>query len=135
MSPQDQVDVDFMRDALQLASRGIGLVEPNPMVGCVIVRDGEKIGEGWHRQFGSEHAEVNALQSVNDASGATVYVTLEPCCHTGKTPPCTRSLIKASVRRVVVGTLDPSDKVAGKVVAQVRASKLTSVFVNHYLSA
>ncbi|MCA9215289.1 MAG: bifunctional diaminohydroxyphosphoribosylaminopyrimidine deaminase/5-amino-6-(5-phosphoribosylamino)uracil reductase RibD, partial [Planctomycetales bacterium] len=110
MSSFDPVDIDHMRDALQLAARGLGDVEPNPMVGCVIARDGKKIGQGWHRRFGTNHAEVNALEDAGDATGATLYVTLEPCCHTGKTPPCTQAAINANVRRVVIGTLDPSDK-------------------------
>ncbi len=109
-----------MQRALCLAERGLGYVEPNPMVGCVVVREGQVIGEGWHQKFGTAHAEVNALADAGDCRGATLYVTLEPCCHTGKTPPCTRAVIESNVNRVVIGTLDPSEKVAGKGVQQLR---------------
>ncbi|MFC1758158.1 bifunctional diaminohydroxyphosphoribosylaminopyrimidine deaminase/5-amino-6-(5-phosphoribosylamino)uracil reductase RibD [Planctomycetota bacterium] len=122
MTDEESGDSAFMQRALLLAERGIGLVEPNPIVGCVVVRDGQVIGEGWHQRFGTAHAEVNALADAGNTIGATVYVTLEPCCHTGKTPPCTQALIEAKVQRVVVGTLDPSDKVAGKGVQQLRES-------------
>lgn len=116
-------DASHMARALELAARGEGLVEPNPMVGCVLVRDGVRIGEGWHRLFGGPHAEVEALSSVDgSATGATMYVTLEPCCHTGKTPPCTAAVIGAGVRRVVVAQLDPFPAVAGKGLDQLRAA-------------
>jgi diaminohydroxyphosphoribosylaminopyrimidine deaminase / 5-amino-6-(5-phosphoribosylamino)uracil reductase len=108
-------DETYMRRALALARRGRGRVEPNPMVGCVIVRDGEVIGEGWHRKFGGPHAEVHAVnQAKGRVRGATVYVTLEPCCHHGKTPPCADLLIEQKVQRVVMATRDPSAKVSGK---------------------
>ncbi len=109
-------DDSFMRIALDLAKRGEGRVEPNPMVGCVIVRDGQLIGQGYHRIFGGPHAEIEALrslQSLADAKGATAYVTLEPCCHQGKTPPCSQSLIDAGVSRVVVAVPDPFPQVDG----------------------
>lgn len=97
-----------MRRALTLAERGWGQTAPNPMVGAVIVRDGEIVGEGWHETYGAAHAEVNALTRAGSAAeGATVYVTLEPCGHTGKTPPCTDALIAAKVARVVAATRDP----------------------------
>lgn len=104
----------YMLMALGLAKRGEGLVEPNPMVGCVLVRDGKVLGQGFHQQFGGPHAEVNALQACDNPVGATTYVTLEPCCHTGKTGPCTQALIKAKVAEVVVATVDPFSQVAGK---------------------
>ena len=89
--PSEELDAWHMARALELAARGEGLVEPNPMVGCAIVRDGETVGEGWHQQFGGPHAEVEALRVAGArARGATAYVTLEPCCHQGKTPPCTQ---------------------------------------------
>ena len=95
----------FMGRALELAARGQGWVEPNPMVGCVIVNDGEVVGEGWHRKFGGPHAEIDALKLAGSrARGGTAYVTLEPCCHQGKTGPCTQALITAGVRRVVSAT-------------------------------
>jgi diaminohydroxyphosphoribosylaminopyrimidine deaminase/5-amino-6-(5-phosphoribosylamino)uracil reductase len=110
-----------MRRALALAARGQGLVEPNPMVGCVIVRGGRVIGEGYHRRFGGPHAEIDALRRCRAAPrGATVYVTLEPCSHQGKTPPCVRALIDAGVARVVVGASDPNPRVHGRGVRALR---------------
>ena len=105
---QHEIDLWHMRRALELAVRGQGFVEPNPMVGCVIAQGAEIIGEGFHRRFGGAHAEVEALQIAGDrAAGATLYVTLEPCCHQGKTPPCTRAIIDAGIRDVVVALQDP----------------------------
>ncbi len=112
---QNEFDASHMARALELAARGEGWVEPNPMVGCVIMRDGEIVGEGYHQRFGGPHAEVKALQLAGPrAAGADVYVTLEPCCHHGKTPPCTQALIAAGVRRVVVAQSDPFAQVAGQ---------------------
>lgn len=103
-----------MRRALELARLGCGYVEPNPMVGCVIVRDGEVVGEGYHEQFGGPHAEVQAFSDAGQrAKGSTLYVTLEPCCHFGKTPPCTQAIIAAGVKRVVAAMRDPFPKVSG----------------------
>jgi len=103
-----------MRRALELAERGWGETAPNPMVGAVVVRDGEIVGEGWHARFGEAHAEVNALRAAGErARGATVYVSLEPCNHHGKTPPCVDALIAAGVRRVVMAARDPSPVAAG----------------------
>ena len=137
-------DARFMRRAIELAWRGWGWTNPNPLVGCVLVRDGRIIGEGWHEKCGQAHAERNALadcarRAADDAAdaergddapagdparghahGATAYVTLEPCCHTGKQPPCTEALIAAGVSRVVVGSRDPNPLVAGKGSAQLR---------------
>lgn len=105
---------ELMLRAVDLARRGEGFVEPNPMVGCVIVRDGQVVGEGWHQQFGGPHAEVHALHAAGErAKGATMYVTLEPCCHQGKTPPCTDAIIAAGIQRVVTALRDPFPKVAG----------------------
>lgn len=107
-----------MRMAIAIASCGRGRVEPNPMVGCVLVQDDRLIGEGWHRQFGGDHAEIDALNHCKEPTkGATVYVTLEPCCHHGKTPPCTDALIQAGVRRVLIAQSDPFEKVAGRGIA------------------
>jgi len=109
--------------ALDLARRGQGLVEPNPMVGCVIVKNGGIVGRGCHRKYGGLHAEPNALRDAGDlAKGATVYVTLEPCNHTGKTPPCTEALIRAGVKRVVAAMKDPNPIVAGKGFRRLRAA-------------
>jgi diaminohydroxyphosphoribosylaminopyrimidine deaminase / 5-amino-6-(5-phosphoribosylamino)uracil reductase len=108
-------NLDYMRRALELAERGRGYVEPNPLVGAVVVRDGRIVGEGWHERFGQAHAEVNALAAAGDtARGATLYVTLEPCCHHGKTPPCTDAVLRAGVRRVVAALADPYPAVASK---------------------
>src|SRR4051812_9283672 len=107
-------DREWMRRALALAPRGWGRTAPNPMVGCVIVRDGELVGEGWHTEYGRPHAEVEALARAGErASGATAYVTLEPCAHFGKTPPCTEALQAAGVARVVFAAADPNPKAAG----------------------
>ncbi len=104
-----------MARALQLARRGLYTAHPNPRVGCVIVFDGHVVGEGWHERTGGPHAEIVALtQAGRKASGATVYVTLEPCCHHGRTPPCTDALIAAGVGRVVIGAIDPNPAVAGR---------------------
>ncbi len=106
---------EFMLRALALAKRGEGAVSPNPMVGCVIVKDGKIVGEGFHEICGGPHAEINALRSADtNARGATVYVTLEPCAHVGKTPPCTTALISAGIEQVVAAMRDPNPLVAGK---------------------
>ncbi|MGE4549379.1 MAG: bifunctional diaminohydroxyphosphoribosylaminopyrimidine deaminase/5-amino-6-(5-phosphoribosylamino)uracil reductase RibD [Intestinibacillus sp.] len=114
-------DQEYMRRALALATRGEGRVCPNPLVGCVIVKDGRIIGEGWHEQCGGAHAERNALGNcTEDATGATLYVTLEPCCHWGRTPPCTDAILEHKIARVVVGCVDPNPKVAGCGIAILR---------------
>jgi diaminohydroxyphosphoribosylaminopyrimidine deaminase / 5-amino-6-(5-phosphoribosylamino)uracil reductase len=103
-----------MRRALELAERGWGRVSPNPMVGAVVVRDGEVVGEGWHTEYGKPHAEVEALRSAGErARGATMYVTLEPCSHHGKTPPCTEAVIAAGVSRLVFAAGDPNPRAGG----------------------
>ncbi len=105
----------YMKRALSLARKGEGLVSPNPMVGAVIVRDGVIIGEGWHKAFGEAHGEVEAIRSAQgDCAGATLYVTLEPCCHYGKTPPCTEAIIEAGIVEVYYAAPDPNPMVAGK---------------------
>jgi len=112
-----------MRRALELARRGEGHVEPNPMVGCLIVRGAEIIGEGWHHRFGSPHAEIEALRLAGDrAAGATMIVTLEPCSHHGKTPPCVDAVIRAGIRRVVVALGDPFAEVNGQGLARLQAA-------------
>ncbi len=106
-----------------MARRGEGHVEPNPMVGCVLVNAGQLVGEGWHQKFGGHHAEVNALLAAgDDATGSTAYVTLEPCSHHGKTPPCCDALIAAKVRRVVVACEDPNPNVSGQGIKQLRSA-------------
>jgi diaminohydroxyphosphoribosylaminopyrimidine deaminase/5-amino-6-(5-phosphoribosylamino)uracil reductase len=111
-----------MDRALELAARGLGRVEPNPLVGAVVCGpDGNVVGEGWHARFGGPHAEVVALEQAGPAAaGGTLYVTLEPCCHHGKTPPCTEAVIRAGIRRVVAAMLDPFPQVAGRGVARLR---------------
>jgi diaminohydroxyphosphoribosylaminopyrimidine deaminase / 5-amino-6-(5-phosphoribosylamino)uracil reductase len=116
-------DHDFMARALELAERGLYTTTPNPRVGCVIVRDNAIVGEGWHRRAGEPHAEVVALaQAAGQARGATVYVTLEPCSHFGRTPPCVDSLIEAKVARVVAAMEDPNPRVNGKGLERLRAA-------------
>lgn len=108
-------DTKYMKLALELAKKGLGNVEPNPMVGCVIVKNGKIIGQGWHKKFGGPHAEINALKNCKvSAKGATMYVSLEPCCHFGKTPPCVNAIIAAGIKKVVAAVKDPTKKVAGK---------------------
>ena len=115
-------DLDFMHQALELAQRGRGWTSPNPMVGAVIVKDGRVIGRGYHQRRGQAHAERNALADCSESpEGATLYVTLEPCCHQGRQPPCTDAILEAGIRRVVVGSGDPNPLVAGKGIAQLRA--------------
>ncbi|HCD50902.1 MAG TPA: bifunctional diaminohydroxyphosphoribosylaminopyrimidine deaminase/5-amino-6-(5-phosphoribosylamino)uracil reductase RibD [Balneolaceae bacterium] len=146
---QRQIDEFRMRQALDLARKGLGNVSPNPMVGCVIIdKDGEVIGRGYHKKFGEAHAEVNAVDSVKDTKklkGATVYVTLEPCSHHGKTPPCSTMLSKLPIQRVVVAHKDPNEKVDGKGIAELRnkgievvtgvlaeeAEELNEAFIHH----
>lgn len=109
---------DYMRRALELAEQGMGHTSPNPMVGCVVVKDGQIVAEGFHERYGQYHAERNALSRCKeDVTGADLYVTLEPCCHQGKTPPCTEIIMERGIGRVFVGAMDPNPKVAGKGVA------------------
>ena len=109
-------DEYYMRKALRLARRGLGKTRPNPMVGAVLVRNGEIIGQGYHRRYGGNHAEINAIQDAGgEVSGATLYVTLEPCCHhQKKTPPCLDALLRGNIGRVVIGTVDPNPLVNGR---------------------
>src|SRR5210317_1892848 len=108
-------DCAHMARALQLAARGAYSAHPNPVVGCVLVNDGEVVGEGWHEKAGEAHAEINALQAAGDrAKGATAYVTLEPCAHTGRTPPCANALVEAGISKVVAAMRDPHGQVSGR---------------------
>jgi diaminohydroxyphosphoribosylaminopyrimidine deaminase/5-amino-6-(5-phosphoribosylamino)uracil reductase len=126
----------YMERAIELARRGEGHVEPNPMVGCVLVRHENVVGEGWHQRFGGPHAEIEALSMAGDAArGATAYVTLEPCAHAGKTPPCTEALIMAGVARVVVVCRDPNPLVNGRGVAALRAAGIDVVVLENQLEA
>lgn len=142
-------DEDYMRLALELAEKGCGWTSPNPMVGAVIVKNGEIIGQGCHLRYGEAHAERNALASCTQPpAGATMYVTLEPCCHYGKQPPCTDAILEAGIARVVIGSSDPNPLVSGKGTAALMAHgvavtehvlekecrKLNEVFF-HYITA
>src|ERR1700736_5776023 len=119
-------DQAHMARALSLAARGLYTTEPNPRVGCVVVQDDRVVGEGWHVRGGERHAEVWALRAAGpDARGATVNVTLEPCSHTGRTPPCGDALIAAGVARVLCCTVDPNPKVAGGGLERLRAAGIS----------
>ncbi len=124
-------DVDYMRLALRLARKGFGATSPNPIVGAVLVRDGKIIGRGWHRRAGLPHAEIEALREAarrgHTASGATLYVTLEPCSTRGRTPPCTDAIVSAGIRRVVIGATDPNPKHSGKGFKILRAAGISVV--------
>ena len=126
MNNQEITDRKWMRMALDLAGNGEGRVHPNPLVGAVIVTEDTVIGKGWHAYCGGLHAERNALKDCrergNDPEGATIYVTLEPCCHYGKTPPCTEAIIENGLSRVVFGAWDPNPVVAGKGIQILRAA-------------
>ena len=115
------MDEIYMRRAIFLAQKGLNSVAPNPMVGCVLVKDGEVVGEGYHQQYGQAHAEVHALKMAGEkAKEATAYVTLEPCSHYGKTPPCSLALIEAGIKEVVIGQVDPFDQVNGSGITMLR---------------
>ena len=121
-------DQDYMKRAIELAKKGEGWTNPNPMVGAVIVKDGRIIGEGYHARCGELHAERNAIASLTEsAEGATLYVTLEPCCHYGKTPPCTEAILEQKIKKVVIGSRDPNPKVAGKGAKILRDAGVTVV--------
>jgi len=123
-------DYQHMSRALQIARRGLYSTDPNPRVGCVIVKDNSVLAEGWHQKAGHPHAEIEALKNASenntsaDVSGATCYVSLEPCAHHGRTPPCTESLIKAGIKRVVAATIDPNPLVAGKGLQQLNEANI-----------
>jgi len=115
-----------MRLAIELAAKGGNRVSPNPLVGAVIVKDGEIIGQGYHEAYGGPHAEINALRSCNESpEGACIYVTLEPCCHHGKTPPCTEAIIKSGISKVVIGSKDPNPLVGGKGIEILRSAGIS----------
>ncbi len=143
------LDEMYMQRAFELAELALGRTNPNPLVGAVIVKDGEIIGEGYHHKAGTPHAEIHALRQASEtACGATLYVTLEPCCHYGKTPPCTDAIIEAGLKRVVVAMKDPNPIVAGKGISRLQeagisvqvgvleqqARRLNEVFIKHILT-
>lgn len=118
-----KADYHWMALAMQLGQKAMMTTDPNPRVGCVIVKGGKLIGQGWHQKAGENHAEINALDEAGDrAKGATVYVTLEPCAHQGKTPPCAEALIEAKISTVIVAMLDPNPLVAGQGIAQIQTA-------------
>ncbi len=123
--------------AIELARHGTGTVKPNPVVGAVVARDGEVLGEGWHREYGGAHAEVNAIEAcgMEDLTGATLYVSLEPCCHEGKTPPCTDAILQAGIRRVVVASDDPTEKASGRGLGILRDEGVEVVLAGGELAA
>jgi diaminohydroxyphosphoribosylaminopyrimidine deaminase / 5-amino-6-(5-phosphoribosylamino)uracil reductase len=123
MTHDSAVDVQYMQQALALARGGLGLVSPNPLVGCVLVKDGAVVGRGYHQRFGGPHAEVYALQEAGpQARGAVLYVNLEPCSHTGKTPPCADAVIQSGVSRVVAALRDPNPRVDGRGLSRLAAA-------------
>lgn len=127
MQPVAERDAFHMARAIRLASKGLYTTDPNPRVGCVLVRNGAVIGEGWHQKAGGDHAEIDALNKARDARGATAYVTLEPCSHHGRTPPCFLALIKAGVSRVVAAMEDPNPLVAGSGLRQLKEAGIEVV--------
>ena len=137
MSTCTDTDKALLARAIELADRGRGAVRPNPVVGAVVARDGEVLGEGWHEEFGAAHAEVNAIEACGmaDLSAATLYVSLEPCCHDGQTPPCTDAILQAGLRRVVVGSDDPSEKASGRGLGILRDEGVEVVMVDGELAA
>lgn len=122
---QKEKDIYYMKKAIELAKNGEGFVNPNPLVGCVIVKDDNIIGKGYHEKFGSNHAEINAINSANQSlRDTTLYVNLEPCSHYGKTPPCVDKIIKNNIKRVVISTLDPNPIVCGNGVKKLRDNNI-----------
>jgi diaminohydroxyphosphoribosylaminopyrimidine deaminase/5-amino-6-(5-phosphoribosylamino)uracil reductase len=116
MTATTDTDRAHLERAIELAQQGAGEVKPNPLVGALVARDGEVLGEGWHERYGDPHAEVNAIEACGTAelTGATLYVSLEPCCHEGNTPPCTDAIMQAGIARVVVASDDPTEKASGR---------------------
>ena len=137
MSVETETDRRHLERAIELAERGRGRVSPNPLVGAVIERDGEAIGEGFHRALGAPHAEVEAIRDAGgaDLGGATLYVSLEPCCHRGRTPPCTEAIVEAGIGRVVVGCDDPSSHASGRGLGILRDEGVEVVVADGELAA
>src|ERR1700729_2928917 len=137
MAIRTDTDEAHLARAIELARNGIGSVKPNPVVGAVVARDGEVLGESWPEQYGAAHAEVNAIEACGlaDLTGATLYVSLEPCCHEGKTPPCTEAILQAGIRRVVVGSDDPTEKASGRGLGILRDEGVEVVMANGELAA
>ena len=132
-----KTDEAHLARAIELADNGRGAVKPNPVVGAVVARDGAVLGEGWHERYGAAHAEVNAIEAcgLEDLSGATLYVSLEPCCHEGKTPPCTEAILQSGIRRVVVASDDPTEKASGRGLGILRDEGVEVVVADSELAA
>jgi diaminohydroxyphosphoribosylaminopyrimidine deaminase/5-amino-6-(5-phosphoribosylamino)uracil reductase len=137
MATCTDTDKAYLARAIELARRGAGSVKPNPVVGAVVARGEETLGEGWHEEFGGAHAEVNAIEAcgLEDLSGATLYVSLEPCCHEGQTPPCTDAILQAGIRRVVVASDDPTEKASGRGLGILRDEGVDVVIADGELAA
>src|ERR1700674_1358017 len=137
MPTSTETDKLHLERAVELARRGAGAVKPNPVVGAVVARDGQILGEGWHQEYGGAHAEVNAIEACGmaDLSGATLYVSLEPCCHEGKTPPCTDAILQAGIGRVVIASDDPTEKASGRGLGILRDEGVEVVIADGELAA
>jgi diaminohydroxyphosphoribosylaminopyrimidine deaminase/5-amino-6-(5-phosphoribosylamino)uracil reductase len=137
VSTHTATDSGHLARAIELAQRGVGAVRPNPVVGAVVARGEEVLGEGWHEEYGAAHAEVNAIAAAAgaDLGGATLYVSMEPCCHDGNTPPCTEAIIAAGLRRVVVASDDPSEKASGRGLGILRDEGIEVVLADGELPA
>ncbi len=137
MSTCTDTDKIHLTRTIELARRGLGAVKPNPVVGAVVARDGETLGEGFHEAFGGLHAEVNAIEAcgLEDLSGATLYVSLEPCCHEGKTPPCTEAILAAGIGRVVIASDDPTEKASGRGLGILRDEGVEVIIADGELAA
>jgi diaminohydroxyphosphoribosylaminopyrimidine deaminase / 5-amino-6-(5-phosphoribosylamino)uracil reductase len=136
MAVSASTDNEHLTRAIELARRGLGTVKPNPVVGAVIARGEEVLGDGWHERYGSAHAEVNAIEACGmaDLGDATLYVSLEPCCHEGQTPPCTDAIVQAGIKRVVIGCDDPSEKASGRSLGILRDEGVEIVFAEGELA-
>jgi diaminohydroxyphosphoribosylaminopyrimidine deaminase/5-amino-6-(5-phosphoribosylamino)uracil reductase len=137
MAVSTETDKAHLARAIELAANGSRAVRPNPVVGAVVARDGEVLGEGWHEKFGAAHAEVNAIEACGmaDLGAATLYVSLEPCCHEGKTPPCTEAIVQAGIRRVVIASDDPTEKASGRSLGILRDEGVEVVVADGELAA
>jgi diaminohydroxyphosphoribosylaminopyrimidine deaminase/5-amino-6-(5-phosphoribosylamino)uracil reductase len=137
MTTCTDTDKAHLARAIELARRGAGSVKPNPVVGAVVARGEESLGEGWHEEFGGAHAEVNAIEAcgLEDLSEATLYVSLEPCCHEGKTPPCTEAILQAQIKRVVVASDDPTEKASGRGLGILRDEGVEVILADGELAA
>jgi diaminohydroxyphosphoribosylaminopyrimidine deaminase/5-amino-6-(5-phosphoribosylamino)uracil reductase len=137
MATCTDTDRAHLARAIDLARRGAGSVKPNPVVGAVVARGEQSLGEGWHEEFGGAHAEVNAIEAcgLEDLSGATLYVSLEPCCHEGKTPPCTDAILQAGIKRVVVASDDPTEKASGRGLGILRDEGVDVILADGELAA